>query len=120
MHAGPGQERSLTMSSTLPRVGIIGAGGIGKTHLRAWAANAVTPTAITDVKPEILAEAIAAHGGQPFDSGFDLIASGTVDVVSICTPPAFHAGLAIAALEAGVAVLCEKPLATTVDDAERV
>jgi len=108
------------MSSTLPRVGIIGAGGIGKTHLRAWAANGVTPTAITDAKPEILAEAIAAHGGQAYETGFDLIASGTVDVVSICTPPAFHAGLAIAALEAGVAVLCEKPLATTVDDAERV
>ncbi len=108
------------MRSSLPRVGIIGAGGIGKTHLRAWAANGVAPTAISDAKPEILAGAIAAHGGQPYASGFDLIASGSVDVVSICTPPAFHADLAVAALEAGVAVLCEKPLATSVEDAERV
>jgi predicted dehydrogenase len=106
--------------AALPRVGIIGAGGIGKTHLRTWAANGISPTAIADAKAEILDAAIVDHGGQPYASGFDLIASGTIDIVSICTPPAFHADLAIAAAEAGLAILCEKPLATTVADAERV
>jgi predicted dehydrogenase len=109
----------MTESRT-PRVGIIGAGGIGKTHLRAWAANGIKPAAVADAKPEILEAAIVEHGGQPYASGFDLIASGTVDIVSICTPPVFHADLAIAAAEAGLAVLCEKPLATTVEDAQRV
>jgi len=103
-----------------PRVGIIGAGGVGKTHLRAWATNGITPTAIADANPELLAAVIAGYGGQPYAGGVDLIASGSVDIVSICTPPAFHADLAVAALDAGMAVLCEKPLATSVGDAERV
>lgn len=104
----------------LPRVGIIGAGGIGATHLRAWAAHGVTPAAIAEARPETLAKAVAEHGGEPFADASDLIAGGLVDVVSICTPPAFHAEIAIAALEAGIGVLCEKPLATSVEEAERV
>ena len=103
-----------------PRVGIIGAGGIGKTHLSSWAANGIAPTAIADANPDTLASAVAEHGGQAYASGLDLIASGAVDLISICTPPAFHADLAVASLDAGIGVLCEKPLATTIGDAERV
>jgi predicted dehydrogenase len=102
------------------RLGIIGAGGIGKTHLRAWAANGITPAAIADANPTVLAAAVEAHGGEPFADGESLIRSGLVDIACICTPPAFHADLAVTALEAGLAVFCEKPLATTVADAERV
>jgi predicted dehydrogenase len=104
----------------IPRLGIIGAGGIGRTHLRAWAANGVTPVAIADANPEVLATAVGEHGGEPFAEGVALIRSGLVDIACICTPPAFHADLAVAALDAGLAVFCEKPLATTVADAERV
>lgn len=103
-----------------PRIGVIGAGGIGRTHLRTWRALGLDLVAIADAKPEILAAAVEEFGGQPWDDGIALIQSGTIDLVSICTPPAFHADLAIAALEAGVAVLCEKPLATSVEDADRV
>jgi predicted dehydrogenase len=103
-----------------PRIGVIGAGGIGKTHLRTWQALGLAPVAIADAVPDVLARAVAEYGGEPWDDGLALITSGTVDLVSICTPPAFHADLAIAALEAGVAVLCEKPLATSVAGAERV
>ena len=103
-----------------PRIGVIGAGGIGKTHLRTWRTLGLSPVAIADAKPDVLAAAAEEYGAQPWDDGFALIASGTVDLVSICTPPAFHAALAIAALEAGVGVFCEKPLATSVADAERV
>lgn len=103
-----------------PRIGVIGAGGIGKTHLRTWRSLDLNQVAIADAKPDILASAVEEFGGQPWDDGVALIQSETIDLVSICTPPAFHADLAIAALEAGVAVLCEKPLATSVADAERV
>ena len=47
----------------------------------------------------------------------DLIAAADVDVVHICTPNATHAPLARQALEQGKAVVCEKPLATSVEDA---
>jgi predicted dehydrogenase len=50
----------------------------------------------------------------------DVIARADIDVIDICTPGDSHAEIAIAAAEAGKAILCEKPLANTVDDAERM
>src|SRR5687768_8291438 len=94
-----------------PRVGIIGLGTIGRTHIATWRANGITPVAFADAVPAALEAAVAEHGGEGFADGLALIASGSVDIVSICTPPVFHRELAIAALEAGVAVLCEKPMA---------
>jgi len=49
-----------------------------------------------------------------------VVARADVDVVDVCTPGDSHAAIAIAAAEAGKAVLCEKPLANTVADAERM
>jgi predicted dehydrogenase len=49
-----------------------------------------------------------------------LLENGDVDVVHICTPNALHAAAAEMALEAGKHVVCEKPLATTVEDAQRL
>ncbi|MGB3328035.1 MAG: Gfo/Idh/MocA family oxidoreductase [Thermomicrobiales bacterium] len=105
---------------TLPRVGIIGLGAIGRTHIAAWKANGIMPTAFSDAVPALLDATIEAHGGTPFPDPIALIQSGEVDIVSICTPPKFHPDLAIAALEAGVATLCEKPLAISAAEALRV
>ena len=49
-----------------------------------------------------------------------IVARDDVDLVDICTPGDTHAEIAIAALEAGKHVLCEKPLANTVDEAEKM
>src|SRR5687768_14228603 len=49
-----------------------------------------------------------------------LVARRDVDLVDICTPGDTHAEIAIAALEAGKHVLCEKPLANSVEEAERM
>jgi predicted dehydrogenase len=81
-------------------------------------ANDVTPVAFADANQAALDATIAEYGGEPFTDGLVLIASGNVDAVSICTPPVFHRDLVIAALEAGVAVLCEKPMARTLEDAQ--
>jgi predicted dehydrogenase len=104
----------------MPRVGVIGLGGIGRIHIASWKVNGVTPVAFADAVPAALEAAVAEHGGEGFDDGDELIRSGTVDIVSICTPPRFHRDLAIAAAEAGVAVLCEKPLGRTLEDAEAI
>lgn len=101
-----------------PRIGVIGLGSIGQTHIATWSSLGYVPVALAD---PVEAARVAAEGKgdwQIYASGEDLIHSAAVDIVSICTPPAFHKDLAIAALAAGKTVLCEKPMASTVDDAE--
>lgn len=100
------------------RSGIIGAGFIGQVHARAVRAAGGRLVAVADASPEGV-EAVAARMGADWaaPSAEALIASPDVDVVHICTPNFLHAALARAALEAGKHVICEKPLATTLDDA---
>jgi predicted dehydrogenase len=50
----------------------------------------------------------------------ELCASGGLDLIILCTPPALHAGQTLQALDAGLHVFVEKPFATTLEDAERV
>ena len=120
MKSAEHRVKSTNGSAATPQVGVIGMGSIGHTHINAWQANGITPVAFADAVPAALQATVAVNGGVAFDDGTKLIQSGTVDVVSICTPPLFHKDLAIAAAEAGVAVLCEKPLARTLADAEAI
>lgn len=68
------------------------------------------------------AREVADGAGVPaaYDDWGELIADPAVGLVSVATPPATHAEIAAAALEAGKPVLCEKPLAVTVEEAERL
>lgn len=110
-------------------VGLIGTGYMGKCHALAW--NAVK-TVFGDVaRPRLvhLAEANAELAASRADEfGFEkatadwrrLIDDPDVDVVSVTTPNQFHAEMAIAALEAGKHVWCEKPMSPTFPDAQRM
>lgn len=116
------------MSNTIG-VGLIGSGYMGKCHALAW--NSVKAVFGDGAKPRLvhLAEASAELAQQRAgEFGFEratgdwreLIADSDVDVVSITTPNAFHAEMAIAALEAGKHVWCEKPMAVGFVEAERM
>ncbi|WP_426125970.1 Gfo/Idh/MocA family protein [Pararhizobium sp. PWRC1-1] len=110
-------------------VGLIGTGYMGKCHALAW--NAVK-TVFGDVaRPRLvhLAEANAELATVRADEfGFEkatadwrrLIDNPDVDVVSVTTPNQFHAEMAIAALEAGKHVWCEKPMSPAFPDAQRM
>ena len=110
-------------------VGLIGTGYMGKCHALAW--NAVK-TVFGDVaRPKLvhLAEANAELASVRADEfGFEkatadwrrLIDDPDVDVVSVTTPNQFHAEMAIAALEAGKHVWCEKPMSPAFPDAQRM
>lgn len=100
------------------RSGIIGAGFIGQVHARAVRAAGGVVTAVADASPEPI-EAVAARIGATWGapSARALIYSPAVDVVHVCTPNHTHAGLVREALAAGKHVICEKPLATTLEDA---
>ncbi len=110
----------MTTPESTPRIGVIGVGTIGQTHIKTWTAIGCPPVAFADAVPAALEATVAKSGGHGFASALDLIASGEVDIVSVCTPPAFHREIVVAALEANVAVLCEKPLAHNLADAEAI
>ncbi|WP_114943167.1 Gfo/Idh/MocA family protein [Microvirga calopogonii] len=110
-------------------IGLIGTGYMGKCHALAWNAVAAVFGDIPRPRLAVLAEAsqeLAERKAQ--ELGFaratgdwrSLVADPDVDVVSITTPNAFHPEMAIAALEAGKHVWCEKPMATRLPDAERM
>jgi predicted dehydrogenase len=98
------------------RVGLIGAGGIGRDqHLPGWAAVpfaevvglADTSQAALEQAGRLVSEAVRLTDWK------ELIDRDNVDVVDICTPNRTHAAIALAALESGKHVLCEKPLTTS-------
>jgi predicted dehydrogenase len=108
------------LSST--RVGIIGCGFITQLHsralrgiIRAGLADAAVVAAF-DTDTDRAAACAKAHGGDVAASVDELLAG--VDAVWICTPTSSHRALVEQAATAGVAIFCEKPLATTLADAE--
>lgn len=108
------------MSDQKIRVAIIGSGSIA-THRHApeYAVNPnVEIVAFVDRYPERAAKLAAKYGGDVYQSYEDVLALDTVDAVSVCTPNAFHAPITIAALNAGKHTLCEKPMATSAEEAK--
>ncbi len=101
------------------RVGFVGSGWSDRVQIPVFRLGGLTPQAIASANPERARRVAAAHQlPEAYDSWRELIASPTVDIVSICTPPHLHAEIAIAALAAGKHVICEKPTALAVDEAE--
>lgn len=107
----------LTASPTL-RAAVVGAGFMGRIHAesaRRAGARVVAATAGSPERADTAARSIGAERGyRDLD---DLLAHASVDVVHICTPNSLHAEAAHAALSAGLHVVCEKPLATSVGQA---
>ena len=102
------------------RCGIIGVGKMGKAHAVAVAKHRfMSLDALTDVNPQGR-EVASEMGCDWFDDPQQMIESGKVDAVIIAAPHWHHAELSIAALRAGLHVICEKPLAVTVSQADRV
>lgn len=99
------------------RAGIIGMGFIGEVHARAIRANGHNLRSVSAVNIEI-ARAGAQKVGAEFAVTTDaMLSDPEIDVIHICTPNIFHAELAARALENGKHVICEKPLAVSVEDA---
>jgi len=104
--------------STMVKTLIVGLGNMGQSHALAHHANPESEiVGLVNRSPRELPEALARY--PRFDS-FKAGMETTPDLVVIATYSDSHAELAIAAMEAGAHVFVEKPLATTVQDAERV
>lgn len=111
---------SSSDSNSRLRVAVIGCGAIGqRRHIPETFANPyVELVALVDPKPG-RAEEVAAKFGNPrtFTDHKTMLAEIKPDIVAVCTPNALHAPQTIDALSAGAHVLVEKPMATTLDEA---
>lgn len=104
-------------------VAIVGTGGIYRlAHGPAWRQiTRAKVNATCDIIPERAERARQELGTESsFSSIEELLENDGIDLVDICTPPYSHAEIAIKALRAGKHVICEKPMALTLEDAKRM
>ncbi len=105
------------------RVGVIGCGKMGRSHFGAYSRvpDLVEVAALCDVREEALAAASerwpAARAARDYR---EMLEPGDLDLVSVVTMPQTHCEIAVAALEAGAHVLCEKPFAMNLAEADRM
>jgi predicted dehydrogenase len=116
--AAPASPRATPSPAATLRVGLVGCGAFARFSLARYRGlPGVTIVAVADVDPAAADRAAAELAAAP-RSPESVLTAPDVDLVYIATPPALHYRQARAALEAGRHVLVEKPLATTVADAE--
>lgn len=101
------------------KVGIIGCGGIAGQHVAAY--NECEDVQIAAGVDVDIQRAINVAGpDHAYTSYHEMLAKEKLDAVSICTPPKFHKDAVCAALQAGLPVLCEKPLGFNAGDAREM
>ncbi|WP_100404917.1 Gfo/Idh/MocA family protein [Bacillus solitudinis] len=102
------------------KVAVIGCGSIAKyRHIPEYVANPnVELVAFCDFNKELADEYATKFEAKSYTSYEELLAYENIDAVSVCTQNADHAKVAIAAANAGAHVLCEKPMATSLDEAK--
>jgi predicted dehydrogenase len=113
-------------------IGLAGCGGMGRRHLRAYAAmagvgaRAFTVAAVCDPRTRAaeeaadLAEQLLGTRPRVFGSHDEVAASGLVEAIDVVTDPSAHHRVATAALESGIHVICEKPLGITVRACQQI
>ena len=100
------------------RVGIFGAGFIAQAHAAAYAACPNAKLAVIADPRLAKAQQLAQRYDATAVEHLDQLLASDVDAVSVCTPTPTHAEIAVAAMRAGKHVLCEKPMARSLAEAE--
>jgi predicted dehydrogenase/nucleoside-diphosphate-sugar epimerase len=117
------QDRKSEAAMRPLRIAVVGAGKMAANHVRAITRCGISAevVAIADPSERALASLEAlVPGARRFATLRELLANERVDVVHVCTPPAFHGAMAAEALESGCHVYVEKPFAETTEEAERI
>lgn len=104
--------------STPLSFGLIGAGWIGTFHAETLA-HRLPNTRLVAVADPVPGAAERLSAPRSYQDPMELIADPSVEAVAICSPAATHADLVVAAARAGKHVFCEKPMALTLEDADR-
>lgn len=103
------------------KVGIVGCGEVSGLHVNAWRDIGASVTTVCDIN-EKTAKQFSEKWRIPsrYTSFSEMFQSEDLFAVSICTPPQFHANLAIEALGSGCHVVMEKPFTVTTEEARKV
>ena len=102
------------------KIGLIGCGGMGSVHANSWIAlgDKVQLAAIADPQPEKAKEFCEKTGAKLYPDGEALLANEQLDIIDVCVPTFLHTRYAVAAMEKGMNVFCEKPLCLNREEAE--
>ena len=95
------------------RLGFLGLGWIGRHRMAAMLASGATAVAVADPAPDAVAAALALAPDAVVVDSLEAMLAFAPDGIVIATPNALHAAQSIRALDAGVAVFCQKPLGRT-------
>jgi predicted dehydrogenase len=121
------RTRPILTSSAIPGVAVVGAGILGSRHARVLHERPdVRLVAVADLNEVRAREVAARHGARGFEDYAAMMrelgpqGSGELDAVTVATPDFLHLEPVSAALEAGLDVFVEKPLAMTLDEARRM
>ena len=107
--------------ATLPRLGFLGIGWIGRNRMEALARDGLAQVAaLADPQAEALEAAAEVAPAAARAESLEELLEHELDGIVIATPSALHAEQAIAALERGLAVFCQKPLARNAEETRRV
>lgn len=102
------------------RVGVIGVGSIGQHHVRVYTEmEGVELVGIADINKERVEELARFYKTRAYTSFQDLL-DEKLDAASIAVPTTFHKEVALSAVQRGVSVLIEKPIADTIENAEEI
>ena len=114
--------RSWTpLGDRVARIGLIGLGVMGRNHLRLLAGIPdVRVAAVSDPVPAALANVPDVDGRQGFVDAVTMLDEAELDAVVIASPTTTHLPLALAAIQRNIAVLVEKPLAATTEEADEI
>lgn len=105
-------------------IAIVGTGNISHNHIQGWSQfpERCRIVALVDIYPEKAQEKKARYGlgdAQVFKSHHAMLEAGIdIDIVDVCTPPYVHAEISVDALTAGKHVLCEKPMAASLEECD--
>ncbi len=103
------------------RAGVIGLGFMGRNHLRAYGElDGVEVVAVADANEEVLQKAVRGRTPRPYRDYRRLLDEEAPDLLSIAVPTGLHHEVAMAALEAGVHILVEKPIASSVRQGKEI
>ncbi|MGH9686755.1 MAG: Gfo/Idh/MocA family protein [Candidatus Acidiferrales bacterium] len=108
------------MSEKKIRVAVAGVGEFGRNHVRVWSVlEGAELVGVVDTNAEHARQIAAEFGTQTF-ADLDALINARVDAVSIAVPTKEHARVGCRLLEAGIDVLVEKPMAASLDEADRL